>query len=1000
MKKHSPEKNTNKKLTKNNATKTSIKKKSVGESQSVHDKFYEVYDEYKKQYDKPCILMQVGGFFEMYSPPDYSRGNAKEIAPLLNCELTKKSNGILMSGFPLHSLDKNIARLVDLDYTVIIIEQSTSLDDQLGLLVEMRGKARDLATRKVTQIISKSTQMDNNRLRNNIMSISCKSYGIDNAAGDDNNGQLEMSIAVVDTMISNVIHYSHVSSNDRNDRANVLDIMIRFVLQYNPVECILMTENGEIPNIIKDLSIMCPIIKRDVQNIEERDIFQDYLPSVNNALGGLIMFLRQHDPTDRLYSRESFKIQPYVSKEHMELSSTAINQLDLEMFLSSKELNKTITFMGNRLLYNRVLNPILLKNEIERRYDMIEDSKNMNVAIKKTIKDELFLLPDLDKLYRKLSFGRCTFGQFRRLHDSFLVLKESDTLLSESLKNALSCMMDEYLTSIRIGNENDVDTLNENGKNVDDMNENGTGNVDIDGSFCTRFFQTGAFTDLDDLFGQREKHLKVVFNFIEKASSVIPDCDFKVKDIGIETTHIRGDKIVKNLKCQIHKSKNFSIVYDENLRDALQSLKILYKDIESLSKKLFEPFQINFFKKNQSFLEKISLHVAELDVAFASESIATKYRLVRPVISEEESNGGGKNMFHISGLRHLLIENLNPSIRYIPNDCKLTNANLASEKANAENDTNKHTSISDKYGVDNGIIGYMIYGVNSCGKTSYLKSAGLAAIFAQAGLFVPARSMTFTPFERIITRIAGSDNMARSQSSFIVELEELLSILQRGNSRTFVLGDEMCRGTEISSANAIVHTMISFLAEHEIFFLAATHLHDIAPRLLEIPGVSVFHMRVNFDDAGEPEFERSLVSGSGPDRYGLEVAKAMKFPVDFLEKASRFRLTSDVVEKECKEYAAILIKEKKSNYNKKKILVVCENCKYTPQDEYHLPLDTHHLSMQCQADSGGFHGSQHKDVLHNLVALCKLCHVAVHKKKLAIVEKQTLKGRKLIFEDK
>ncbi len=280
--------------------------------------------------------------------------------------------------------------------------------------------------------------------------------------------------------------------------------------------------------------------------------------------------------------------------------------------------------------------------------------------------------------------------------------------------------------------------------------------------------------------------------------------------------------------------------------------------------------------------------------------------------------------------------------------------------------------------------GLLIYGVNSCGKTSYLKAVGLAVILAQSGLYVPASSITFKPFTRIMTRIAGGDNMERSQSSFIVELEELLSVVKRTNENTLVLGDEICRGTEVDSANAIVHTTLQLLGKKTAFFVAATHLHDIADKFVAEDYIKVKHMRVDFDDEGNVIYDRKLCDGSGPSKYGLEIAKEMNFPPDFIEKAMKFRIQE--------------LQQKKSRYNSKKILVACENCKYKPMDKTSLPLDVHHINFQCNANEDGYHGTQHKDVLHNLVTVCKSCHMKIHADELTVNVQQGLKKNKIVFE--
>jgi len=254
---------------------------------------------------------------------------------------------------------------------------------------------------------------------------------------------------------------------------------------------------------------------------------------------------------------------------------------------------------------------------------------------------------------------------------------------------------------------------------------------------------------------------------------------------------------------------------------------------------------------------------------------------------------------------------------------------------------------------------------------------------AQAGLYVPCEKLNFRPFKRLMTRIAGTDNMSRSQSSFQVEMEELLSILNRADEHTLVLGDEICRGTEILSANSIVSTMLKVLSTKKIYFLTATHLHDVAEDVSVLSNISVQHMQTHFTEDGDLVYERKLQDGQGILLYGLEVARALGFPDDFLQYAAEHRKSK------------IMSKSVRSKYNKKKVLVMCEICKYSPIKENDQHLETHHLNFQCNADETGYHGTQHKDKLHNLVSLCRKCHQNVHKGHVDLKFTQTTRGNLL-----
>ena len=127
-------------------------------------------------------------------------------------------------------------------------------------------------------------------------------------------------------------------------------------------------------------------------------------------------------------------------------------------------------------------------------------------------------------------------------------------------------------------------------------------------------------------------------------------------------------------------------------------------------------------------------------------------------------------------------------------------------------------------------IGMLLYGMNASGKSSYMKSVGLAIVMSQIGCWVPCKEFTHVPLRKLFTRISGNDDYMRGKSSFALEIEELNMILREADSDSIVLGDELCRGTEHVSGTAIVGGGIQTLIEKKVPFVFATHLHDI-PRL-------------------------------------------------------------------------------------------------------------------------------------------------------------------------
>ena len=941
----------------------------TSKKEKLFTEYYDLHDEYAAKYgEKVAILMQVGKFFELYAPADYSRSsNFIEVTSLINCNITWKETE-RMSGFPLNSLEKNMRKLTDNDYTVIVVEQITT---------PVKG-SKSRVERKITKVYSKGTLHDNVRVRNNILSIFYKKYPTKG---------FSFGIAAIDDNISTDIHVHDIHSG-KDDKGFALDTAIRFVAQYDPVECIIVTKNGDSPeDVQKHLSLTCPVFHRDVQMIDREHLRsaqnKGYSEEVLYSLAALKTFLAEHSQVE---TTVQYNIVPFRSTEVLDLCSTALKQLDIPKFISCQgKINMTMTPMGKRLLCDRMYMPTKNVTELEARYDAID---SMTEHQCKTLRSILKDITDVGKTHKHMANGNLSWGQFATLHEMYLRVKDILKITNnQKLLTDVDDLVDSYSQTI------DIESLSVIAKDLirsgsEGAEEDSDTDVEDDEDPTTmkkrrNIFRQGIHGEVDSMLEKMSSCADVVSQCSAEVTKLLPKWKgVKIKDnIGFKATAKRAEDLKKLWpEITIFKVQKQCIVYTEHLRQALCQMKTLEEDIDKCTTRYFSEFQKQLYTTFSHVLDALCACIAETDFIQSAFMMKTRLRLTRPNLITN-----GKRVLRIKGVRHLLIEHINQDTRYIPNDCFL--GDEGSEQS------------EDQFGM-------VLYGVNSCGKTSYLKSVGLAVVMAQAGLFVPAENMTFSPFSTIMTRIAGTDNMERSQSSYIVELEELLSVIRRGDEETLVLGDEICRGTEVDSANAMVYTTFKWMLQKRIFFIAATHLHSIANRIsAELSKCKVYHMKVTFDEDGDIVYDRQLAAGPGPERYGLEIARVLGFPKQFMEEAFAYRQKETagnaptLVTRELPSKKTRLVK--KSRYNANKILVRCQNpeCNYEPKDVMHLPLDTHHIQFQCNADQEGFHGSQHMNALHNLVCVCKQCHCKIHEGKLEVICRQKLSGPELIFKN-
>jgi DNA mismatch repair protein MutS len=375
----------------------------------------------------------------------------------------------------------------------------------------------------------------------------------------------------------------------------------------------------------------------------------------------------------------------------------------------------------------------------------------------------------------------------------------------------------------------------------------------------------------------------------------------------------------------------------------------------------------------QTQFDIIAEFITLLDVIFTKAVIAKKYGYCKPVINSDVD----KSFVDVKSLRHCLIEHIQQNELYVANDII-----LGLNPLSIKNEDHKGgTPLKD---------GILLYGTNAVGKTSFIRSLGIAVIMAQAGLYVPASKFIYKPYKYIFTRILGNDNIFKGLSTFAVEMSELNTILRLANKNSLILGDELCSGTESISATSIFVAGIKQLSDIGASFIFATHLHEIIhyDEIQLLKNVQLNHMSVFYDKAKDIlVYDRKIKDGPGNNMYGLEVCKSLNLPQEFLELANNIRM------KYHPESASIL-DQKKSVYNTDFLKSICEKCGIKMGEE------VHHMQYQKDANDNNLISLEntvfHKNHPANLLNICKKCHDEIHKKNTKQKKVKTSKGIKVV----
>jgi DNA mismatch repair protein MutS len=354
--------------------------------------------------------------------------------------------------------------------------------------------------------------------------------------------------------------------------------------------------------------------------------------------------------------------------------------------------------------------------------------------------------------------------------------------------------------------------------------------------------------------------------------------------------------------------------------------------MQTLAFKLYNQVLDTIYQKYAHIFRPLRTFISKIDFVQSAAKCAILYNYVQPTIKANK-----KSFFQVEDLRHPIVERI-INDEYIPNDLTL--------------------GLNTK--------GCLLYGCNSAGKTTLTKAAGIAIIMAQVGYYVPAKSFKFCPYEYVITRLSGNDNIFSGDSSFVVEMKELNTILKHASKTTLVLGDELCRGTESISGTSLTIATLLNLIENDATFIFATHMHHLPDSKYLTPSIEsqklkVYHLEVGCDVHNNLLYNRKLKNGVGGTLYGIEVAKSLNLDKAFLDKTYEIRKSLLGEDK--------ILSTKLSRYNSNLYVDHCVLCGSKEQ------LETHHIREQHLANDIKYIGHVPRDSKANLSILCKKCHL-------------------------
>ncbi len=766
------------------------------------------YIETKKQNKDIIVFYRLGDFYEMFFEDAITASHELELT------LTGKSAGleerIPMCGVPFHSANIYIDKLVAKGYKVGICEQ---LEDPKN--------AKGIVKRGMVQIVSSGTLFNeslNEKENNYIGAIIDFNYGYAVSFGDITTGSIYTFL---------------LEHNPSKLVSEIVSIGIKEIV-------VSESFNKDIYSLLKNnFKVTVSLFDKKEDLIKYDYIYEDIS---DVRLVEVIKYLLSY--IDYTQFRDLSHLQKAIlreTKNYLKMDIHTKRNLELTETLRLKQrnhsliwlLDKTKTAMGSRLLKNFIENPLIDKNEIERRYDCIEKLLE-EFILTNDLEKYLLEVYDLERLSGRIAFGSANARDMLQLKNSLKVLPNIKDILT------------------KIGFYKNIEDLNELYELLDkSIYENPP--MTIKEGYIIK---EGYNSELDELKDLRKGGKDFVAKFENEER----------ERTGIKNLKVGYNKVF-GYYIEISKG-NINLVKDEygyerkqTLSNCERYISPILKEKENLilnaEEKIIDlEYQLfveirDKVKEYIPRLQDISKVISEIDCLQAFANVSSNNNYVRPKLVDER-------VIKLIDDRHPVVEQVIES-EYVPNDIIM----------------DENTNI------------LLITGPNMAGKSTYMRQLAITVIMAQIGCFVPASEATLPIFDAIFTRIGASDDLVSGESTFMVEMNEANNAISNATSNSLVLFDELGRGTATFDGMALAQSIIEYIHDNiKCKTLFSTHYHELTDLENNLKNLKNIHVSALEED-GNITFLHKIKNGSIDKSYGIHVAKLANLPDSLIKRANQ-----------------------------------------------------------------------------------------------------------------
>ena len=762
------------------------------------------YLEIKEENEDLVIFFRLGDFYEMFFD------DAEKISRELELTLTGKSCGleerVPMCGIPYHAASNYIDKLIEKGYKIGICEQ---LEDPKNV--------KGIVKRGIVQVITSGTVMEGSSLKetdfNFIASITDYKHAYVLCYSDVSTGEIyallieHVKTKLISEIVSLGIKEVIIKSNIDKDIYTIL------------------TKDFNIPVTITDETV------DDYKNIYEN--IEDY--RYIEASKHLLAYISHNQKSDLSHMQ---KLIITTQKDRLKMDMHTQRNLELIETIRQKNrnysliwlLDKTKTAMGARLLKKYILNPLVEKEKIEKRYDIV-DTLLREFILKEDLEKLLLEVYDIERLSGKIAFGNANGKDLLQLKSSIKVLPKIKEILNkinyhknmETLEDLYTLLEQSIYEEPPISIKEGYLIKKDFNKELDELKELRKGGKD----FIAKF-------EKEEREKTGIKNLKVAYNKV--FGYYIEISKGNLKELKQEWGYERKQTLVnaERFISPILKEKETLILNSE-------------EKIIELEYNLFIEIR-NKVKKYIPSLQEIAKIISQIDVLCSFATVSEENNYVRPIITDDEIN--------IINSRHPVVEKVIKT-EFVSNDIIM----------------DKKTNI------------LLITGPNMAGKSTYMRQMAICAVMAQIGCFVPASKAKIPIFDAIYTRIGASDDLVSGESTFMVEMTEAGNAIKNATDKSLLLFDELGRGTATFDGMALAQSIIEYIHKNihgKTFF--STHYHELTDLENTLTNLKNIHVSA-YEEDGKLVFLHKIKKGSVDKSYGIHVAKLANLPDELIKRA-------------------------------------------------------------------------------------------------------------------